>query len=133
MNDGMNHAGGEIMEALSFVKNFKNGSDWEQAGITEQEEESLQEIIESKNEAIMQRAFEIAEKIIARYAAPCSNNMDAITEVACRIYESNRIQAQSFFDSYVNRKIYLLRNENSNGNRNGNGYNGNGQGEENYG
>lgn len=134
MNDGMNHAGGEIMEALSFVKNFKNGSDWEQAGITEQEEESLQEIIENKNEAVMQRAFEIAEKIIARYTSPCSSNVDAITAVACRIYESNRINAQSFFESYINRKIYFLRNENNNGNRNGNGnYNGNGRGEENYG
>ena len=116
------------MEALTFVKNFKNGSDWEQAGITAEEEESLQEIIENKNEAVMQRAFEIAKRIIARCTSPDSSNMDAITAVACRIYESNRIQAQSLFESYVNRKIYLLRNGNNNSDRNGNSSNGNGHG-----
>ncbi|MGA2587165.1 MAG: hypothetical protein ABSF88_09090 [Candidatus Aminicenantales bacterium] len=119
------------MEALSFVKNFRNGSDWEQAGITEQEEESLQEIIENKNEAVMQRAYEIAEKIIARFTS-CSSNVDAITAVACRIYESNRINAQSFFESYINRKIYFLRNGNNNGNRNGNGNRNSANGDDDY-
>ena len=104
------------MDRISFVKNFRVGRNWSQEGITEQEEKSLQELIESKNEAVMQRAFKTAETILARYTSPYSNNLDAITAVACRIYESNRIHAQSLFESYITRKIYLLRNGNGNGN-----------------
>ena len=121
------------MEILSFGKNFRVGRNWNQEGITEEEEEALQEIVESKNEVIMQRAFEIAEKIIAEYSSPTIDNLDVITAVACRIYESNRIHAQSLFESYINRKIYLLRNGYSNGNGNndgignGNGINGEGR------
>ena len=109
------------MEILSFGKNFRVGRNWNQEGITEEEEEALQEIVESKNEVIMQRSFEIAEKIIAKYSSPSSDNLDVITAVACRIYESNRINAQSFFESYIRRKVYLLRNGyiNSNGGSNG--------------
>ena len=106
------------METLSFVKNFRVGRNWSQEGITEQEEKSLQEIIEAKNEAVMQRAFKTAEKIIARFTSPYNNHLDAITAVACRIYESNRIHAQSLFESFINRKIYLLRNGNGNNSEN---------------
>lgn len=98
------------MEALSFVKNFRNGDGWEQAGITEEEEKNLQEIIEKKNESLMKRCFDIAEKIIAKYTAPYSRNIEVLTQVACSLYSSNRIHAQNLFESYINRKIYHLRN-----------------------
>lgn len=98
------------MEALSFVKNFRNGDGWEQAGITEEEEKTLQEIIEKKNENLMKKCFEIAEKIIAKYTAPYTRNIEVLAQVACSLYSSNRIHAQNLFESYINRKIYLLRN-----------------------
>lgn len=101
------------MEALSFVKNFRNGEGWEQAGITEEEEKALHEIIEKKNESLMKRCFDIAEKIVARYTAPYSRNIEVLTQVACSLYSSNRIHAQNLFESYIARKIYRLRNGNN--------------------
>lgn len=98
------------MEALSFVRNFRIGDEWEQAGITEEEEKTLQEIIEKKNESLMKKCFEIAEKIIAKYTAPYSRNIEVLTQVACSLYSSNRIHAQNLFESYLRRKIYHLRN-----------------------
>lgn len=98
------------MEALSFVKNFKIGDGWEQAVITEEEEKTLQEIIEKKNENLMKRCFDIAEKIVAKYTAPYSRNIEVLTQVACSFYSSNRIHAQNLFESFIARKIYHLRN-----------------------
>jgi len=102
------------METLNFVKNFRNGGDWEQTGMSEEEETSLQEIIQKKNDGIMRKCFEMAEKIIAKYTAPYSGNLESLTQVACSIYNSNRIHAQHMFESYMARKIYLLRNGNGN-------------------
>jgi len=106
------------METLNFVKNFRNGGDWEQTGMSEEEETSLQEIIEKKNEGIMKRCFEMAEKIVAKYTAPFSGNLESLARVACSIYDSNRIHAQHMFESYMARKIYLLRNGNGNHEKN---------------
>lgn len=100
------------MEVLSFVKNFRNGEEWEQAGITEEEEKTLHETIEKKNESLMKRCFEVAEKIIAKNTAPYTRNIESLTQVACSLYSSNRIHAQNLFESFINRKIYYLRNGN---------------------
>jgi len=102
------------METLNFVKNFKNGADWEQACITEQESCTIQEQLRRLNNQIYQECLKDAHEMLKRFIVPYSNPLPQVQQAADRLFEKRAIHSLTAYQEFLKSKINKLRNGNGN-------------------
>ena len=123
------------MEAISFVRNFRNGDGWDSTTITEEESNTLQELIRKLNCQIYEECLKDAHDALKRYIVPYSNPMPQIQQAADRLFEKRAIQSLTAYQEFLRAKVQMLRNNHygngngGNGSRNGQVINWNGGGE----
>lgn len=99
------------MEAqLNFVRNFKNGSGWEQATITEKENTNIQEALRKKNNQIFIESMKDAHEILKPYITPYSNSVARIQDLANKLFEKRAIHSLTAYQEFLKAKVEKLRN-----------------------
>ena len=117
------------MEAISFVRNFRNRNGWETTSITEEESNTLQEQLRKMNNQIYEECVRDAHEMLKRFIVAYSNPLAQIQQAADRLFEKRAIHSLTAYQEFLKAKVQMLRNGNGN---NGNGVNGNGRGDEHY-
>jgi hypothetical protein len=114
----------EGMEAISFVRNFRNGYGWETTSITEEESNTLQEQPRKMNNQIYEECVRDAHEMLKRFIVAYSNPMLQIQQTADRLFEKRAIHSLTAYQEFLKAKVQMLRNGNY-GDRNGQVINGN--------
>lgn len=102
------------METLNFVRNFRNGREWEQAEITEQESGTIQEQLRKLNNQIYQECLQDAHEMLKRFILPYSNPLPQIQQAADRLFEKRAIHSLTAYQEFLTSKINKMRNNNQN-------------------
>jgi hypothetical protein len=113
------------MEAISFVRNFRNRNGWETTSITDEEHSSIQGKLRELNNAIYEQCLLDAHSALKRFIVAYSNPLPQIQQAADRLFEKRAIHSLTAYQEFLKAKVQMLRNGNGN---NGNGINGNGGG-----
>jgi hypothetical protein len=79
------------MEAISFVRNFRNGDGWDTTTITEEESITLQELLRKVNNQIYEECLHDAHEMLKKFIVPYSNPMPQIQQSADRLFEKRAI------------------------------------------
>lgn len=98
------------MEALSFVKNFRNGDGWEQATLTEQESKSIQKQLRKINNQIYLECLRDAETMLKRYIMTNSNPLKQVQAIADKLFEKRAIHSLTAYQEFLKAKVEKLRN-----------------------
>jgi hypothetical protein len=104
------------MEAIGFVKNFRNGKGGEQAEITQEESNGIQQQLRETNNRIYQESLNDAEKMLGKYIMPYSNPIKEIQKIADKLFEKRAIHSLTAYQGFLKAKIQKLRNNGINGN-----------------
>lgn len=97
------------MEVISFVRNFKNGKGWEQARITEEESNSIQEQLREINNRIFVECLKDAHEALKQYIAPYSNPLPQIQQAADKLFEKRAIHSLTAYQEFLTAKVEKLR------------------------
>jgi len=101
------------MEAISFIKNFRNGYGWETTSITEQESNEIQEQLRKLNNQIYQECLQDAHEMLKRFIVAYSNPMAQIQQAADRLFEKRAIHSLTAYQEFLKAKVQVIRNGNN--------------------
>lgn len=98
------------MDRINFVRNFRNGHGWEQAKITGEESNNIQEQLREINNRIFAECLKDAHEALKQFIAPYSNPLAQIQQAAERLFEKRAIHSLTAYQEFLTAKVEKLRN-----------------------
>lgn len=98
------------MEGFSFVKNYMGIAGWEQAIVTEKENNNIQEALRKKNNQIYLECLKDAENMLKRLIVPYSNSLSRIQALADNLFEKRAIHSLTAYQEFLKAKVEKQRN-----------------------